>query len=311
MAPKSEVSLATVVTERLLEVADYQRPYAWEGKHLRDLWEDIDLMGMGRHYAGTLVFKEIGAATQEASDGESLARYEVVDGQQRLTTCLLLLDRVRRQLEILGEEGIEEAQQTAQRLATRFGVLHVDKVRTPRLQLAPDLAAFWLDCILGNEPIADTTMVAGERRLAEAREFFDERVSSLVADTDPVIATERLMNLQRRVANGLRFLVYEVESDAEVGVIFETLNERGRPLTELEKVKNYLLYLARQLPDSRSEDLAKFINKQWSEIFQRLSRLQRAMEERLLRAHWLATFDPDARRWKRTQSIKDRFPRSR
>jgi len=55
-----EVSLPQVVNDRLLEVPDYQRPYAWALKQLGNLWEDIDLLDpTGRHYAGTLVLREI------------------------------------------------------------------------------------------------------------------------------------------------------------------------------------------------------------------------------------------------------------
>src|ERR1700676_819596 len=55
-----EVHLPAVVNERLLEVPDYQRPYAWRKKQLEDLWEDLDLLGpRGGHYAGTLMLHDI------------------------------------------------------------------------------------------------------------------------------------------------------------------------------------------------------------------------------------------------------------
>ena len=55
MPSTQEVRLPAVINERLLEVPDYQRPYAWRRKQLEDLWEDLDLLGpKGSHYAGTL-----------------------------------------------------------------------------------------------------------------------------------------------------------------------------------------------------------------------------------------------------------------
>ena len=45
VASTQEVSLPQVVNDRLLEVPDYQRPYAWGPKQLADLWEDLDLLG--------------------------------------------------------------------------------------------------------------------------------------------------------------------------------------------------------------------------------------------------------------------------
>lgn len=308
MAQSGEITLPKVVQGRLLEVADYQRPYAWEHKQLEDLWEDLDLLGKGHHYAGTLVIKDRQQPELMAADGDALARFEVVDGQQRLTTCLLLLDRIRRAIGDLDAEGAAEV---AHRLGSTYGLLKIGGVDVPRLTLGTDLQAFWKQSILGDQPIADATLVAGAQRLRTAAQYFDRQIASLTEGLSAEAAAERLTELQRRIISGLRFLVYEVQTDAEVGVVFETLNERGRPLTELEKVKNYLLYLARQLPEGQLSDLAGTINEAWSHIFQMLSRRPPSFEERLLRAHWICTVEPDARQWKRIASVKARFPRSK
>ena len=50
-----------------------------------------------------------------------------------------------------------------------------------------------------------------------------------------------------KITQHLTVIVYEVANDLDAGVIFETMNDRGRPLTELEKVKNYLLYVCSKL----------------------------------------------------------------
>lgn len=308
MAQSGEITLPKVIQGRLLEVADYQRPYAWEHKQLEDLWEDIDLLGKGHHYAGTLVIKDMCQPELMAADGDALTRFEVVDGQQRLTTCLLLLDRIRRAMEKVDAEGAVEV---ALRLRSTYGVLKVGGVDVPRLTLGTDLQSFWKQSILGDHPVSDPTLVAGAQRLRAAAQSFDLRIAALTEGLDEEATVGRLMELQRRIISGLRFLVYEVQTDAEVGVVFETLNERGRPLTELEKVKNYLLYLARQLPEQQMSDLATTINEAWSHIFQMLARRPASFEERLLRAHWICTVEPDARQWKRIASVKARFPRSK
>ncbi|WP_114201996.1 DUF262 domain-containing protein [Janibacter anophelis] len=308
MAQSGEITLPKVIQGRLLEIADYQRPYAWERKQLDDLWEDLDLLGQGHHYAGTLVIKNTGQPEVIAADGDALDRYEVVDGQQRLTTCLLLLDRVRRALDGLGVEGAAEV---ANRLKVTYGLLKVAGVNTPRLSLGSELQPIWKSHILGSNPVTDATLVAGAQRLRDAAAYFDDRIESLTQGQSSETTFERLVELQRRVVSGLRFLVYEVDSDAEVGVVFETLNERGRSLTEVEKVKNYLLYLARQLPEAQMKDLASTINDAWSHIFQVLSRRPPTFEERLLRAYWLCAVEPDARQWKRIASVKAKFPRSK
>jgi uncharacterized protein with ParB-like and HNH nuclease domain len=93
------------VTENLLElfnqkvfrIPDYQRGYAWGEKQLSDLWDDIDEIGddngvLKNHYTGTLFLEEI--STEEISDDEEWIAskfYNIVDGQQRLTTIVILL----------------------------------------------------------------------------------------------------------------------------------------------------------------------------------------------------------------------------
>jgi hypothetical protein len=310
-----EQRLPKIVGERIFEIADYQRPYAWEHKQLNDLWEDLDLLGShGTHYAGTLVLRNVtddGVLREvETDDGAVLQVCEVVDGQQRLTTCFILLDRVRRRLEELQKRGLSDAGPVARRIRETFGVVQVGRAARTRLTLGAGLQRYWSETVLGDETYVGPQFVTGQERLREAVMFFDQKVSALGAHVSDEVLFARLKDLQGRVTSRLGFLVYEVKSHAEVGVLFETLNERGRALTDLEKTKNYLLYLARSIPDRRSEDLAGEINSSWAAIFDNLAGHARGLDDQLLRAHWLATQDPDLRSWKRVDSLKRRFDRS-
>ncbi len=318
MPSNQEVRLPQVVSDRLLEVPDYQRPYAWRAKQLEDMWEDLDLLGpVGTHYAGTLVLREVptvngnGTQTSVADDGATLRHCEVVDGQQRLTTCLLLLDRIRRRLDELAADGVPNAGDVAARIRSSYGMVSVNNALVPRLRLGAGLNDYWVDNVLGGQHFAGLALIAGQERLRDAAAFFDGRLASLFREAEPSVVFERLKELQRRVTAGLGFLVYDVHSVAEVGVIFETLNERGRDLSDLEKTKNYLLYLARSIHDDRGEQLAQLINKAWSDIFKNLAGEPSDADDQLLRAHWLATQNPDRSAWKRMASVKDRFDRSK
>jgi hypothetical protein len=183
----------------------------------------------------------------------------------------------------------------------------INNAPRPRLTLSKELNEYWIDCVLDDRAF-EPSLIHG-RRLKEAKTFFGDKLDKLLADVSNSEKFERLRELHRRMTAGLVFLVYEVRSEAEVGVIFETLNERGRALSDLEKVKNYLLYLSRLIPDGRSALLAQRINAAWSEIFRNLAGLGDAAEDDLLRSHWLATQDSDPRSWKRTASVKAKFRR--
>ena len=58
---------------------------------------------------------------------------------------------------------------------------------------------------------------------------------------------EWLPALRTKATSNLVFVPYGVSTSAEVGAIFEVMNDRGKQLTELEKAKNYLLYRASKL----------------------------------------------------------------
>ena len=55
----------------------------------------------------------------------------------------------------------------------------------------------------------------------------------------------------------------EVPKASDVGVIFEVMNNRGKKLTDMEKVKNYMLYVCTKLAECGGEDLAAYINDAW------------------------------------------------
>lgn len=303
--PNNAVTLLGALKERVLVVPNYQRPYAWQVRQLADLWQDLDLMTDGsKHYTGTLVLKDL--TSEVVPDvGDTLTECEVVDGQQRLTTCLILIDRLRRAFAGINHEL---AQQRADNLARSYGPVSVDGVRQGRLQLAEDLNEHWLGAVLGDGQQVKPKLTEGEARLGFAAKYFDEQITLLVDGMEPEAAVAKLQRLQTRVTSGLRFLVYEVEPESHAGEIFETLNGRGRDLTELEKIKNYLLFLADSLPPSRAEKLATAINKAWSRIYEHLAR-RAADEDTLLRSHWLATRDPLARSWHGAVSVKSRLSR--
>jgi len=302
--------LKGLLQDKLIEVADYQRPYAWGDKQLRDLWQDLDLLGADHHYAGTLVLQRTDRVLQ-SQDGEDLTVYEVVDGQQRLTTCVILLEQLRRTMGKYPSGNFEDLDiDGARRDLARLVRVNIGGVSRPRLRLGADLNEFFDKSVLGTEATDKDRLVAGEQRLFAAAAFFQDEIDILIDGAGETEAVRRLIELRARVCYRLRFLVYDVDSSAEVGVLFETLNDRGQPLSELEKVKNYLLYLSRQVQGEMGDKLAETINSTWSQIFANMAALNMD-DDALLRAHWAVTEDPIQRNWEKTASVKKKFPRAK
>ena len=99
-----------------------------------------------------------------------------------------------------------------------------------------------------------------------------------------------------------------VDNEGEVGIIFEVMNDRGKPLTDLEKMKNYLLYVASTL--GFANPLTGEVNGAWSQIFGQLmaAGLTRPeYEDQLLRVHWLAHYNPVKKDWAGAKGIREKF----
>lgn len=263
------LSFDELVSPRLLDVPDYQRGYAWEGEHLREFWEDLDLIEPGRrHYTGTVVLRDRGKSLLDQEREVPLEHFDVVDGQQRLTTCALLLDRVYDHLEALHDGDVPGERR---RLLTAV----IDGVGRPKLQLGADLREYWQRVILDGKPQVDGSLLAAQRRLSQAAEFAEDRLAEArTQHPDDSAYRTWLRRLAGKVTSALQFTLYVVDNDSDVGLIFETLNQRGKELTELEKTKNYLLYLANLLDVGPRQQLAAAINESWRTIFVNLGSAQ-------------------------------------
>ena len=106
-------------------------------EQLREFWEDLDLIEPGRrHYTGTVVLRDRSQSVQDEEREVPLEVFDVVDGQQRLTTCTLLADlRTSR----------PRGPGSSAPLARCPGLLTavIGGVRRPKLQLGADLQEYW------------------------------------------------------------------------------------------------------------------------------------------------------------------------
>ena len=220
-------------------VPRWQRRYRWGQAHIERLVEDLLAVSVGgpdaTHYGGTLLtFPEPGAAGV-------VKTIRVVDGQQRLTTVSILLACIAAEL---GPEGMC-GEWTAQ-------IIHDDRLTNPskppekrrklRLQDGDEEE---YRCGLEGSP-AGAGAVAQAWRIARR----------LVVRHD----LQRLLKGLER----LRVVSIGLVGQEDPQQIFESLNATGRPLTESEKVKNWLLM---GLADEEQQELH---DNHWLEIERRL-----------------------------------------
>lgn len=296
-------SIQELFAGRAFRIPAYQRAYSWGQQQWQDLLDDLEYLPDGRdHFTGMIVIEPTSDALMDR-EGTGHQWVEVVDGQQRLTTLVVFLEALRRVAPPELGEGIRKRYISAVDVA---GQSHT------KLRLAGQTAEYLERCVLSETPAPRGPETAAEIRLRDAMAFFRTYLAE-IRDEDPALFPERLVGLHSKLTQRLKVMLYPVASDAEVGVMFEVMNNRGRRLSELDLVKNYVLYLGTKL-DLPEEQGQRFLESEVAEAWAKLltslmdaGLSSTADEDRLLRASWLMAYDPNRRNWERSRSVKDRF----
>lgn len=255
------------------------------------------------HYTGTIILDVTESERRRDAEGGSYELVDVVDGQQRLTTIILFLNALRREMSRIPDLEVMAAGIRKRYVATTGR----DHQPMYKLSLNQDTNRYWTQFVLNDERGVEPAGIRSERRLAEADAYFDAYLHRYRDELGNGYA-DWLQQLHHKLTFQLKFTLYNV-TDADAGAIFEVMNARGKPLTELELVKNYLLFVGTklQIPDHSLRDE---INSAWGAMFANLMRsglLAKQDEDQLLRMHWITAYDPQPRNWLGSKSIKDRF----
>ncbi len=286
------VNLQNLFTSRIFTIPNYQRGYAWKEQQLRDLVDDLEELPDGRdHFTGMVVLQRTDQAAIVDASGEQHAVFDVVDGQQRITTLLVLLDAIRREALSLPEplDGLTHG------LASRYLYLTTTAgQQATKLRFADGTQEFFEQSVLADTPSPAGPDTPAQHRLAAASEFF---LTYIREDETDAEHRDWLLAFHNKVAHRLKLNIYVVDDAAEVGVIFEVMNNRGRPLSDLDLVKNYILYLGTKL-DLPAHTLPDDVAFAWNRVFTNLMGAglgETEHENQLLRTHWLVGYDYNTR----------------
>ena len=292
-------SLTKVLANRLLRVPDYQRGYAWTEKQVQDFWGDIEqLAPNSKHYAGVLTLelvpREISANWLEDTwliDAKGYEAYFVVDGQQRLTTSVILikaiLDKVKEgetlnfeDRESLARKFIAETKPNSSVCSYLFDyACENPSFDYLRMQIYGEKYAEGYE-------FADTVYT---NNLRAAKEFFEKKLERLTP--------KELELIFRKISQQFLFAIYSISHEVDVQVAFETMNNRGKPLSHLELLKNRLIYLSAKFDVDNTERkvLRKKINDAWKDIYDYLGRNsnRRLDDDKFLVNHYVSYFDDE------------------
>ena len=250
------ISVQELFSECLFQIPDYQRAYAWERKQCEDLWEDIR-EGMSTktpHFLGTVVLMSQDELRRDR-EGRSLRVFQLVDGQQRATTlCLLLLavyDRVR-----------SDHDRIARGLWRDF-IEHENGLR--KLQLGKLNAKYFKELVAAvqsnQEPPTDQRLTNARLRKAFCR------LRELMEDWLQIEGENvTVSNLVSYVRDELQVLCFFTDSRRLAIKTFQTVNDRGKKLSLLDKTKSFLMfYITRYLEDDAK--VFRIIEEKFGRVF--------------------------------------------
>ena len=253
------------------EIPNYQRAYAWGKEQLSQFVDDLSECGE-KYYLGHFLFEE---------DGKKPDAYYVIDGQQRLTTCIIFFSAARNALEQRrGEwEGGENAE-GIKKLLAGIGHRYLKDMISGDAKFKTVLYDndFFVDAIIEYKeaaalPEEDTS---SKKAMREARLYFEKRLKEA--------SVECMLDWIEKVENAY-ITTYVVNGKVEGAQIFAYQNDRGKGLSNLEVLKVYLMMQLFKL--NNSESIIGDIETIFKDIYKAIARVS-LHENTVLNYYWQA-----------------------
>ncbi len=221
----------SVLTERM-HVPPYQRSFSWDTEQAKDLLDDVAHAmetNQQEYFLGSIVTTAVKGP-----------RPQVVDGQQRLATVVILLAAIR---DYLYAGGFVPSWQYVERTYLQDEDPYTQDM-TPMLELNADDADYFRKRILSRPDSVDRQVQAtkpSHRRIDRVAALAKTRVADIANDPDPRAA---VLRWEKFVKDSLKVAWVKAPDESDAYMIFETLNDRGLALALADLLKNYLFGLA-------------------------------------------------------------------
>ncbi|EMH19774.1 DUF262 domain-containing protein [Helicobacter pylori] len=254
------LTLDGVVEKGVFEIPSYQRGYAWQMRQLKDFWNDLEhvsKLGDKFHYMHSLTLRGLENELEDSA-------FEIIDGQQRLATSLILLGLLAK---------------ITQHKDPKYDSMNLESVLSYKYY---GLSAF--GAIMGEEKDLErfqTSFYA--KNLIDTCAFFKEKIS----DT-PMETLEKMFDV---LTKKMLFSVAELNDNRiDPFSSFETINNRGKDLSTLELFKNRLHFVAHKICNGQKlETLQQEINDTYTIVYDDLRSFKDDDLERFLK-HFVAYY---------------------
>ncbi|MGL2871502.1 DUF262 domain-containing protein [Helicobacter pylori] len=255
------LTLDGVIEKGVFEIPSYQRGYAWQVRQLKDFWNDLEhvsKLGDKFHYMHSLTLRGLENELEDSA-------FEIIDGQQRLATSLILLGLLAK---------------ITQHKDPKYSSINLEPVLSYKYYGLSE--AF--GAIMGEEKDLEafkTSFYA--KNLIDAYAFFKEKIS----DT-PMETLEKMFD---SLTKKMLFSAVELNDNRiDPFSSFETINNRGKDLSTLELFKNRLHFVAHKICNGQKlETLQQEINKTYTIVYYDLRSFKDAHLEGFLK-HFVAYY---------------------
>ena len=304
------LSLTDLFERSIFRIPDYQRGYSWDNLQLEEFWSDVlNLLPDRDHYTGMISLKKLDknyTSDEKWNDERWLLdnwnynAYHIVDGQQRLTTFIILINEIVNFYKQLNPDKNENEIFINSIPLTKIIEDYLvivkpdsdDIIKSFKFGYEVDNPSyeFFKHKILGepNAGILNETFYT--LNLENAKNFFKENIQNEYEKN----GISSIENIFKKITQRLKFNMYYIDNDFNVFVAFETMNNRGKRLSNLELLKNRLIYLSTVFEDEEDNKNAvrNNINNTWKDVYGYLGKNKEKPlnDEDFLQDHWIIYF---------------------
>jgi len=268
LAPKY-LSFDELLQKRLFEIPSYQRAYSWDTKQRKDLFNDIEKLHLSNdisdinerksHFMATVVCHN--ENKNEAFDTELYNILNIVDGQQRITTLIILLKAIEKRLESINN---------GKKYNRSINYIRDILVKDDNKRLVLIQTNHSSSIVLREYLVHGTFPQEIKTHAVKALHGGFKDCESFIEDWCSKYDITSLLILIR---NDLYFILHILEDEASVYTVFEVLNSRGLAVDWLDKCKSILMGIAfEQSSDNKImlEDKLSYLRRYWSSIYEEI-----------------------------------------
>jgi Protein of unknown function DUF262/Protein of unknown function (DUF1524) len=266
------LTLAKLLDGRLFRIPEYQRAYSWTKNQRKDLFDDIKKVYEKGSDAGHFMAAVVCLRRNKQVLGtDEFHVLEVVDGQQRLTTLIILLNTIKL--------ALDQENKAEEKILRELNDLLVkaESDELLLLQTNHDSSHFFANFLRhGSKHPSKKAATIADREILEAVEDCERFVEYWKNKNDDLLSLVALLK------NRLFLLLHEIDDEKTVYTVFEVLNSRGLDVSWLDRLKSILMGAAFELNNMDQEQIIEDLHTIWRDIYNVIG-LRQGMSTEMLR----------------------------